>query len=316
MPSIKFLRETNSALCDIWNVEDGISEASSFKSGDSLASAKKLMAEAAKPVIKEFDSNFNKFLKEQMKYLSGKYDREVQLVRDSKPSLEFGNQDSPIAAKAGFSTMLMINPKFDDDNLSEGEVVSLKPALKAKKQKEKEESLKVDYSKTSFGFERAGYNDEVAFVAYLNVPKDALKNMGTVVRDTHDYIGKRFGKWFGTPTVGGLKDRAKNGIVKLSFKFDVDPMFAYGLGYNLSDRRTSEIAKNKGEVERRVEEGEKMKEELLNFKSKAKADMDKLNVPQDERDRMWKENYMEKYKKLAKEYEDKGFSVIPFMRKY
>lgn len=26
MPSIKFLRETNSALCDIWNVEDGISE--------------------------------------------------------------------------------------------------------------------------------------------------------------------------------------------------------------------------------------------------------------------------------------------------
>jgi hypothetical protein len=29
MPSIKFLRETNGALCDIWNIEDGITEAAS-----------------------------------------------------------------------------------------------------------------------------------------------------------------------------------------------------------------------------------------------------------------------------------------------
>jgi len=41
MPSIKFLRETNSALCDIWNTEDGITEATAKPSSNSWKMAAK-----------------------------------------------------------------------------------------------------------------------------------------------------------------------------------------------------------------------------------------------------------------------------------
>jgi len=200
--------------------------------------------------------------------------------------------------------------------LMEAEVINIKPILKAKKKKEKQEKEKLDFEKVRFGFSTVGYGDETAFVVSLPVVKSRVKkDMRSIVHDVHSYIGDRFGKYLGRPSVGGMSDRAKAGLVTLKFSYDVDPMDAYGLGYDLYDKRAGDISKSKQEVNRRIKDGEKMKDDLLGFKLKARDEMDKLRVPKDERDKMWKENYMEKYKNLARKYEKKGFTVIPFTRR-
>jgi len=213
------------------------------------------------------------------------------------------------AANRGYEERLLV--------LEAAEVISLKPHLKAKKQKEKDEKEALDFTKARFRFERVGYGGETAFVMSMPIAKTRIKkDMGRIVHEVHGYIGDRFGKFLGRPTVGGMKNRAKAGLVTLDFKYDVDPMTAYGLGYDLDDGRSSgDIPKSKNEVSRRLKDGEKMKDDLLGFKAKAREEMAKLRVPDEERDKMWKENYMKKYVKLADKYKKKGFSIMPFSRR-
>jgi ribosomal protein S20 len=138
MPSIKFLRETNGALCDIWNVEDGITEATkniatqsiknivmdmrkAIDAGDTKSEekfrklAEKEMMKLSKPIMIEFNKAFDKFTKDQASYLSDKYGLNIEFWRDGKLSIGMGTQQSSLDAKAGFSGSLIVSPSFDED---------------------------------------------------------------------------------------------------------------------------------------------------------------------------------------------------------
>lgn len=137
----KFLAETNSGLVDVWNSEDGrdhrLAEATNIatkqvekiiidmrkaiEAGDSKKEeklrqeAKKAMAQATKLMMKEFHKNLDQWMKEQTKYLSDKYGMPAEIIRDSKPAVSFGNQNSYITVKTGFSGVLMVEPPFPED---------------------------------------------------------------------------------------------------------------------------------------------------------------------------------------------------------
>lgn len=141
MPSIKFLRETNNALCNIWNIEDGISEATNIASqsiknivmdmrkaidsGDRKAEekfrklAEKEMMKVSKPIMIEFNKAFDKWTKEQAQSLSDKYGMEIEFWRDSKPALGMGTSESSLDAKAGFSGTLVVHPSFEENGSSD-----------------------------------------------------------------------------------------------------------------------------------------------------------------------------------------------------
>lgn len=142
MPSIKFLRETNGALCDIWNREDGLTEATknigtetikkivmdmrkAIDANDSKSEnklrelAKKEMVKIVKPIMSEFNKAFNKFVKDQAADLSNKYGMDVDFWQDGKPSLAFGSSNSMLDAKAGFGGHLIVGPSFEENNMDE-----------------------------------------------------------------------------------------------------------------------------------------------------------------------------------------------------
>jgi len=142
MPSIKFLRETNGALCDIWNVEDGITEATkniatqsiknivmdmrkAIDAGDTKSEdkfrklAEKEMMKVSKPIMIEFNKAFDKFTKDQAAYLSDKYGLEIEFWRDGKPSIGMGTSQSSLDAKAGFSGSLIVSPSFAEDKTAD-----------------------------------------------------------------------------------------------------------------------------------------------------------------------------------------------------
>lgn len=140
----KFLSETNDSLVRIWDIEEGRnplaeettnivnaklsqlikSLRSAIDSGDRKAEdrinkeIKKEMGNLAKPIMKDFNSAFKKFLKEQEKILENKYGVDLEFFEDGKPSIAFGTQDYMNAAKAGFGTILAVNPPDVSDKPS------------------------------------------------------------------------------------------------------------------------------------------------------------------------------------------------------
>jgi hypothetical protein len=78
------------------------------------------MGNLAKPIMKDFNTAFSKFLKDQEKILENKYGVDVEFFRDGKPAISFGTQDYAVAAKAGFSTMLAVNPPDVSDVSDKG----------------------------------------------------------------------------------------------------------------------------------------------------------------------------------------------------
>jgi len=147
----KFLSETNDSLVRIWDIEEGRnplaeettnivnaklsqlikSLRSAIDSGDRKAEdrinkeIKKEMGNLAKPIMKDFNSAFKKFLKEQEKILENKYGVDLEFFEDGKPSIAFGTQDYMNAAKAGFGTILAVNPPDVDAKADAGEAKKL-----------------------------------------------------------------------------------------------------------------------------------------------------------------------------------------------
>jgi hypothetical protein len=143
----KFLSETNDSLVRVWDIEEGVnplreettnianaklsqlikSLRAAIDSGDRKSEdrinkeIKKEMGNLAKPIMKDFNSAFNKFLKDQEKILENKYGVDVEFFQDGKPAISFGTQDYAVAAKAGFSTVLAVNPPDVSDTKSSPE---------------------------------------------------------------------------------------------------------------------------------------------------------------------------------------------------
>lgn len=140
----KFLSETNDSLVKVWDIEEGrnplIEETTNIATAKlsqlikSLRAAidsnnrkaedqinkeiRKEMGNLAKPIMKDFNSAFTKFLKDQEKVLENKYGVDIEFFRDGKPFIGFGTQDYASAAKAGFSTVLAVNPPDVSDKKS------------------------------------------------------------------------------------------------------------------------------------------------------------------------------------------------------
>lgn len=224
------------------------------------------------------------------------------------PSLKFLHETNDNA--------LTIMGKGSFDDLLEGEVVSLKPKLKAKK----ETDQKPDFKNAQINISRDGgfSDDSYSLVVSLPVSKDFVtdkkRGPGEFVHALHDHLGKRFDNWFGQPTIGGLGDRAKNGMINLKARFALSAMDAYAYGLDLETGR-SQVVKNKSEYNKRLEFAQKAVKELQDFKTDARTQMEKEGISKEEMERVWKENYMSDFVKLSNAYKDKGISYVKLAMK-
>ena len=199
-----------------------------------------------------------------------------------------------------------------------GDVVDLKPKLKEKKAEDKElhqEKIKPDFTKaqmrivTSSAY-AGGYELTVTVPVPAEFIKDKKKdNKGEFITFLHEYVNERIGKWMGTPTIGGFQDRAKNGMltIKASWHFD-DAYYAYALGLNLDEWRSSADVVDKHKIGERQLLAEKAMKEMDGFRSLAQKKLKLRSQEPDERNKIWKEEFMADWVKLDQKWREKGIS--------
>lgn len=277
-----FLHETNDQLVNVWDKEIVIE-------GLSLPSN---------------SSNLSKAEVVKMLYLASGWIGEKLKDRKSENIID------------GIALMIHDSDDIEESkkkNIDEGEVVSLKPKLKAKKTSEQ----KPDFKKAEVDVNRSnGYGDRQYYLnVRMPVSKDFLQDKkrgpGEFTKLLHDFLGDRFGNWFGHPTIGGLSNRAKDGMVMLNASFPLSAMDAYGYGMDLNGYGSSPVVKDKSEYEKRVKFAQAAVAELQDFKKNATDEMDKKGITsKEDRDRIWKEEYMSDFVKLSNAYKDKGISYV------
>jgi len=201
-----------------------------------------------------------------------------------------------------------------------GDVIDLKPKLKDKKAEDKEkkqESIKPDFSKaqvrvTTSSAYAGGYELSVTVQVPAEFIKDKKKdNKGEFITLLHEYINERIGKWMGTPPIGGLQDRAKNGMVtvKATWHFD-DPYFAYALGLNLDEWRSSADVVEKHQIAARQALAEKAMKELDSFRSIATKKLKLRSQDKEEQNKIWQEEFKEDWIKLDQKWREKGICYV------
>jgi len=205
-----------------------------------------------------------------------------------------------------------------------GDVIDLKPKLKEKKADDKEkkqESIKPDFSKaqvrvTTSSAYAGGYELQVTVQVPAEFIKDKKKdNKGEFITLLHEYVNERIGKWMGTPTIGGFQDRAKNGMltIKATWHFE-DAYYAYALGLNLDEWRSSADVVEKAQIANRQALAEKAMKELEGFRSLATKKLKLRSQDKEEQNKIWKEEFMEDWVKLDKKWREKGISYIDLMQ--
>jgi len=199
-----------------------------------------------------------------------------------------------------------------------GDVVDLKPKLKEKKADDKEkkqESIKPDFSKakmriTTSSAYAGGYELSVSVPVSAEFTKDKKKySKGEFVTLLHKYVNDRIGKWMGEPYLDGFDARAKNGMVTVTaiWHFD-DAYFAYALGLDLAEWRSSADVVEKHQIAARQALAEKAMKELEGFRSLAQKKLKLRSQNEEEQDKIWKEEFMEDWVKLDKKWREKGIS--------
>ena len=205
-----------------------------------------------------------------------------------------------------------------------GDVIDLKPNLKEKKADDKEkkqESIKPDFSKaqvrvTTSSAYAGGYELGVTVTVPAEFIKDKKKdNKGEFITLLHEYVNERIGKWMGTPTIGGFQDRAKNGMltIKATWHFE-DAYYAYALGLNLDEWRSSADVVEKAQIANRQALAEKAMKELEGFRSLATKKLKLRSQDKEEQNKIWKEEFMEDWIKLDKKWREKGIGYTDLVQ--
>jgi len=115
--------------------------------------------------------------------------------------------------------------------------------------------------------------------------------------------------WFGTPSVGGLRDRARNGLltVTASWYFD-DAYLAYALGLDLTKWSSRADVVDKNQIVSRFSLAEKAMKELKKFREIANKKIDFKTKDKDEATKIWKEEYMDDWVKLSEKWKKQGIA--------
>ena len=196
------------------------------------------------------------------------------------------------------------------------DVIDLKPKLKQKKAEDKEKKTEQDQPQWDKAKMRVhvssayagGYELEVTVPVPATFLRDKkADNKGEFITQLHNYINENTGKWLGTPTIGGFNDRAKNGnlTVKASWHFE-DAFLAYALGLDLSEWHGSNEVVKENEINERQLLAEKAFKELQGFRDVSHKKLKLRSQDPEERNTIWKEEFMENWVKLTNKWKERG----------
>lgn len=198
------------------------------------------------------------------------------------------------------------------------DVINLKPRLKQKKvddKVKKEENLQPQWDKASLRVYTSsayagGYELEVRVPVAASFIKDKKKdNKGEFITQLHAFINKKINKWMGKPSIDGFDARAKGGFldIRSTWHFD-DAFLAYALGLDLTNWNGSNDVVDAGQIPNRMHLAETAWKELRGFREVSHKKIQLRSQDKDERNEIWKEEFMPKWVKLTEKWGERGIS--------
>jgi len=180
--------------------------------------------------------------------------------------------------------------------------------------KPKDELPSPDFSKVDYTIKEnpAFGNDGYILEAYISVNKEWLKKnkMGALIKALHDEgIEADLGMWLGQPYVqSDSKQRAKGGMVSIKIFWDLkNNLEAYALGADLGIWKTATAVKSKEQYDARKKWATEKVKKANAYKKKAIEMLNHRKLEtKEERDRVWKEEYLPTLSKMIEEMKAKG----------
>ncbi len=190
-----------------------------------------------------------------------------------------------------------------------GDVVDIRPKLQDTIDFSKAE-IRVSTSSAYSG----GYELRVTVPIKSEFIRDK-DNKSEFITLLHEYVNERIGKWMGVPDISGFRDRAKKGMLTITamWHFD-DAYFAYALGLNLGDWYDSTDVVAAHKIAERQLLAEKAMKEMIAFRSLAQKKLKLRSQDEDEKNKIWKEEFMPAWIKLSEKWKEKGISYIELLR--
>ena len=195
------------------------------------------------------------------------------------------------------------------------DIIDIKPQLKEKKAADKQAKLQPRFDLSKM---RVLTSNTYAYKYELevNVPVPALyvrdkkkDNMREFVSQLHKLLDDKIGIWMGTPSLGNMRDRAKNGMLNIRAKWYFnDAYLAYALGLDLTNWHGSEDVIEKSKIAARQHLVEKAMKEMDNYKSVTLKKLKLRSKDEEEQNKIWKDEYMKDWVKLLDKWEEKGIS--------
>jgi len=195
------------------------------------------------------------------------------------------------------------------------DIIDIKPQLKEKKAADKQAKLQPRFDLAKM---RVLTSNTYAYKYELevNVPVPALyvrdkkkNNMREFTSQLHKLLDDKIGIWMGSPSLGGMRDRAKGGMLNIQAKWYFnDAYLAYALGLDLTKWHGSEDVVEKSKISARQHLAEKAMKEMDNYKSVALKKLKLRSQDEEEQNKIWKEEYMKDWTKLIDKWEEKGIS--------
>jgi hypothetical protein len=205
------------------------------------------------------------------------------------------------------------------------DVIDLKPRLKQKKvddKVKKEENLQPQWDKASLRvYTSSAYAGGYELSVTVPVPAAFLKdkkknNEGEFITQLHTFINDRTGKWMGQPYINDYKNqRAKNDMltIKAYWHFE-DPFLAYSLGLDLTEWHGSNEVVDKAQIPNRMNLAEKAFKDMQNFRNVSLKKVKLRSQDKDERNKVWRDEFMPEWDKLADKWKEKGLSYVPLVQ--
>lgn len=174
-------------------------------------------------------------------------------------------------------------------------------------------------AKLSIG-ELRGIGGPTQYELTLSLPVDVdylkKEGPGELVHNAHDFIGKKMDMWLGTPTLGGLNDRAKGGMKTVQVHWYIeDPILAYSMGADLEQNYGGSDVVSKEEMKKRLDYAEKAMKDATEYKANAIKELDAQNLSKEQRDEVWKTKYLPTWSGILDAMKEKGLNYSRAMRR-
>ena len=200
-----------------------------------------------------------------------------------------------------------------------GEVLDLNQRIKEKKVDDKQKKVdalhpRFDLAKMRVSVSHA-YAGGYELTVDVPVPANFFKSKQTggtdeFVRQLHGHIKEHIGRWLGTPYITKAQ-RARQGMINVEAMWHFyDAFFAYSLGLNLSQWRSSSDVVDKNQIHTRELLAEKAYKEFVTFRSIANKKLHLRSQDEKERSEIWKSEFLPDWQKLVDKWEEKGISFV------